>query len=1018
VAAADEAAAAAAMEQLPLFGPLREEFNSWGLTTRGEVRHRLQVDALGRAVETALAAQETRVANAALLAAQGVGSNAGVFARPLAVLTLRELWQLLPRPLLEAALALEFWGGLEDLEAAAEKVEQQGAPASTYAQQQQQALEATFAHRLALAAARPGSGFEFDRPESNSPLAATSKQPLPSRVKLRASKLPHVDEHQITEGQRLSPNCYYGRAAAAAVLRRAHSGWRAALRAHYPLHPMSMAGQPSLLEAQADLCADAGAAWVRTTPPAAAVPTPLDVLASTLAGAAGLGESFGDGSSGGGDGGEKKRPGNRAAAAEAAAAAAQESLKAITFSHEDDDQPTKAGEEPPVVWLLWVAPPELLDANAVANDAVFAEAFATRERKRLVAEEGVREEVRARLLALVGVRDDTDLKAGDSRASRARVDSLLQAANADRAAAEVAQKLPGSKSTTEAQDLQRFMASLKATGRSDGSGEGGTFDVGGTSFDRNPASGTLARMALSARGDDEPEPVPEWVVAVGAVPVLLTETVGTLGTESFSIYAAQDPAATNSQAARRRVAMAVAEAADRRNCRASISFGAEKAGASSSLKKNTSRISFWHDLPLTLKETELAGGGVGAAGGPIANPTVKGRFENQSAVSVLESYSVGRALAAALAVTSGGAVADAEAADLLVQEPPKCRPDLWRPTGSLCWVCECPLNTRRHLRIATRTRHNPLKQDERFGEMRIFARSLFFNLGALPRTWQDPSYAHPALAGADGTPFTVGDNCPVAAVEVGSRAVPAGETRSVKVLGALPVLDQVKAATGKAGGSSAKAILEWILIVIDDTDLWARELQCAEDLDVLAPGSLESIRGLIHDHRAANHAPSDLAGASYCVIGPSVGAEFAIGVVRTAFHCYKRLLQMNWDAAAQTEVDESDEETALSNPGRKRVPPSVWLLKVPEKPTAALVVSLEADEFALLRLSGGLGLEPTFCTSMVSKMCEISILYRTAPRASLVRLKFCLSHHTHAESRSPKHGGHDARGSRAYNEAS
>jgi inorganic pyrophosphatase len=82
--------------------------------------------------------------------------------------------------------------------------------------------------------------------------------------------------------------------------------------------------------------------------------------------------------------------------------------------------------------------------------------------------------------------------------------------------------------------------------------------------------------------------------------------------------------------------------------------------------------------------------------------------------------------------------------------------------------------------------------EQRLGKLRLFPRGLFFNLGFLPRTWQDPTYEHPALKDADGVPFTRGDNNPLAAVEVGGRAVPRGALRTVKVLGCLPILDNVR----------------------------------------------------------------------------------------------------------------------------------------------------------------------------------------------------------------------------------
>ena len=849
VAAAVEAAAVASMKPTPLFGRLYEEFQAYGLTMQGQLRHRLRVDNLGSAVETLLADR-----TAALLKQRNSKGRTKKPATPSqAVFDLSELQQFLPEDVLEASLAYDFWGGLMDLQVAGEAAEKQGAQELT----QDQALESSLANRLAIAAARPGSRFEVA--SSSSPVAATSQDVQDFRVQLRAEKLPN--KNQTSEEQLLSSNCFYGKAVAAAVVQQAHIGWRAALHAQYPQHPMCTEGRASLLEAQADLCAEAGANWVRAMPPMEAPSGTLDGLGSTTTGASGFIHSFGN---------NHESAEELQGALGADAAAQYDSLRAASPDHE--------------VWQLWMTPSELLDSNTVKNDTVNIDAFANREKNRLIAEEGVLEDGR----------------------TQQGMDSINQA---------------------------------------------DSFDWKSRSFESlggRPEAFRRRASSLWSSGE-----VPEWAVAVGAMPVLLNETVGSLDDDSYCIYAT------------------AVESAYSRDGDLSLSFDEGVAGGrrGSNLVNNTSRISFWHDIPLTIKEMGDSFGSAGQASGSSLY-SIEGRFENKSAASVLENYAVGRNLVAALAATSGGAVADAEAADLLVQEPPRSRPDLWGPTGSLCWICECPLNTRYRLQIATRTLNNPLNLNEHNGGNRTFARSLSFNIGALPRTWQDPSYSHPALAGASGKRFTMGCDRPVAAIEVGARAVPAGETRPVKVLGALPILNDPSQSNAGNGG---KAILEWILIVIDNTDLWAREVERVEDLDALAPGTIDSIHGLVRDYHAARHASTDLAKASPCSIGPLVGVEFAIGIVRTAFYCYKRVLQRNRVPEAES-VEQSDGESASSISGRDSMLSSARSIKIPEEWTSAFTVSLEADEFAMLRLSGGLGLDEIFCTSMHPEVQKLEAL--------------------------------------------
>ena len=89
--------------------------------------------------------------------------------------------------------------------------------------------------------------------------------------------------------------------------------------------------------------------------------------------------------------------------------------------------------------------------------------------------------------------------------------------------------------------------------------------------------------------------------------------------------------------------------------------------------------------------------------------------------------------------------------------PPTIRNDSWhdlplfesdpntqKPTGSLNFVCEIPKWTRKKFELATKEALNPIKQDEKKGQLRSFKKGdIYFNYGCFPRTWEDPDYAHP-----------------------------------------------------------------------------------------------------------------------------------------------------------------------------------------------------------------------------------------------------------------------------------
>ena len=67
-----------------------------------------------------------------------------------------------------------------------------------------------------------------------------------------------------------------------------------------------------------------------------------------------------------------------------------------------------------------------------------------------------------------------------------------------------------------------------------------------------------------------------------------------------------------------------------------------------------------------------------------------------------------------------------------------------KPTGSLNFVCEIPKWTRKKFELATKEALNPIKQDEKKGQLRSFKKGdIYFNYGCFPRTWEDPDFVHP-----------------------------------------------------------------------------------------------------------------------------------------------------------------------------------------------------------------------------------------------------------------------------------
>jgi len=197
-------------------------------------------------------------------------------------------------------------------------------------------------------------------------------------------------------------------------------------------------------------------------------------------------------------------------------------------------------------------------------------------------------------------------------------------------------------------------------------------------------------------------------------------------------------------------------------------------------------------------------------------------------------------------------------------------------SGNLHFVCEIPKWTRKKFEIATDEAGNPIKQDEKKGELREFktgAAGLSFNYGCLPQTWEDPAHVHPdAKAG--------GDNDPLDVCEIGTRQIPSGEVRSVKVLGVLCMIDEGEA--------------DWKIIAIDVSDPWAPHLNGVADLEARIPGMVHAIREWFRDYKVADGKPQNKFGLEeQCMDRP-----YALGIVKECHESWLRLL--SGEASRQT----------------------------------------------------------------------------------------------------------------------
>ncbi|CAM9203488.1 unnamed protein product, partial [Phaeothamnion confervicola] len=207
-------------------------------------------------------------------------------------------------------------------------------------------------------------------------------------------------------------------------------------------------------------------------------------------------------------------------------------------------------------------------------------------------------------------------------------------------------------------------------------------------------------------------------------------------------------------------------------------------------------------------------------------------------------------------------------------------------TGLLNFVCEIPRCSRKKFEIATKEPGNPIKQDEKKGKLREFAKGdIFFNYGCFPRTWEDPEHIHPDTGHA-------GDNDPLDVCEIGMRIVPTGDVRQVKVLGVLAMIDEGET--------------DWKVLAIDANDRWAPDLNDVDDVERLLPGVVDSVREWFRTYKIPDgKPPNEFALGERCM-----GHRYAMKVVSECHMAWRVLVDK---ASNGAEVPKNLSVTKLSD---------------------------------------------------------------------------------------------------------
>ena len=169
--------------------------------------------------------------------------------------------------------------------------------------------------------------------------------------------------------------------------------------------------------------------------------------------------------------------------------------------------------------------------------------------------------------------------------------------------------------------------------------------------------------------------------------------------------------------------------------------------------------------------------------------------------------------------------------------------------------------------IATKEPLNPIKQDEKKGELRAFKKGdIYFNYGCFPRTWEDPDFIHPDVG-------VGGDNDPLDVCEIGLRQLPTGAVRPVKVLGILSMIDEGEA--------------DWKVVAIDRTDPWADALHDIKNVEDKVPGILDSIREWFRTYKIPDGKPPN----KFALDEKFMSCSYALGVVHETHQAWAKLVK-------------------------------------------------------------------------------------------------------------------------------
>lgn len=207
-------------------------------------------------------------------------------------------------------------------------------------------------------------------------------------------------------------------------------------------------------------------------------------------------------------------------------------------------------------------------------------------------------------------------------------------------------------------------------------------------------------------------------------------------------------------------------------------------------------------------------------------------------------------------------------------------------------VVEIPRWSNAKMEINKKERLNPISQDVKSNKLR-FVNNCFpyhgyiWNYGALPQTFEDPNHT-------DDTTNCKGDNDPIDVCEIGAAIHKRGSVITVKVLGAIGLIDEGEA--------------DWKIIAIDINDPLAAKLNDISDVQQHCTGLLEATLDWFKIYKIPTGKPAN----QFALDGKLFDREFALAKIAETNGLWRNIVNGTYNSEPEKLKGLSLTNTTLS----------------------------------------------------------------------------------------------------------